>query len=144
MRSPHFLLVALLAAACAAACTKVTGFSDYTFEADVDLATTPTSDLGTTLAQLGDPCSDTAPCAPPLFCQTGSLFPGGFCTRYCATNECAPARCGTVNGQRLCLPNCAEASGFGCRAGYDCCAGNAPTSGVGSCAPATSTFCGGK
>jgi len=93
----------------------------------------------------------------PVTCETtvqgsngGTQFPDGMCTRTCQTGvagNCsdfgvAAAACTDVDGISFCLPTCNSASSSTpCRKGYDCCANGAKVTGVGVCAPSSSTVC---
>ncbi|MBN1207279.1 MAG: S8 family peptidase [Myxococcaceae bacterium] len=95
---------------------------------------------------VGSACSSNAECPDGGQCELG--YPGGYCTRECATQPCpAGSKCYVVNsstGAKACLASC-SAPGQGrsdCRADYVCYDDRA---GAGECLPSCGVLniCGG-
>ena len=68
---------------------------------------------------VGGPCRDNGECASGSYCEDGSDFPDGMCTRLCVVLEDCPVGsvCASKEGG-LCMVECnADAD---CRGGYKC------------------------
>lgn len=78
---------------------------------------------GTGTTPVGGPCQDTGDCSGGADGRCGTPeggFPGGYCTRYCGTDNACPAgsACGFLLGGGYCLDTCSTDND--CRTEYTC------------------------